>query len=115
MQPKKICAYSGCTKLFRGKTKRHIYCSEHCARLAFKEQQARKPKDCKWCGAPTTNKNRLCSEYCAQAYAHSKSTHQNKTKADFPSIEETVRLAREVGLSYGQYVGKLYSTNERNK
>lgn len=108
MQPKKICAYSGCNKKFVGKNKKHMYCSERCAYLALREKHALRPKECKWCNTPTYNKNRLCSEECEQAYAHSKETNKKKSKADYPSLEEVAKLSREAGLSYGYYVGKMY-------
>ena len=114
MQPKKICAYSGCTKTFTSKNPKKIYCCERCAYLALREKHALRPKDCKWCGTPTRNENRLCSEYCEQAYAHSKETHK-KPKANYPSLEEVAKLSREAGLSYGRYVGKLYCEKERKK
>lgn len=115
MKPKKTCAYSKCHKKFNSKSTKNIYCSKRCSYLAHREKNALLPKECKWCGTPTKNKNKLCSEYCEQAYTHAKEAQKSKTKQDFPSIEEITNLARQAGLSYGQYVGKLYCEQERKK
>lgn len=115
MQQKKTCAYSKCHKKFYSKSNNNMYCSKRCSYLARKEKHEALPKDCKWCGTPTTNKNKLCSEYCEQAYAHAKEEQKPKKKQKFPSIEEVVRLANETGLSYGKYVGKMYYEKERKK
>lgn len=112
MQPKKTCAYSKCKKKFKARgTKK--YCSERCAYLAFRARHAEKPKPCKWCGSLTSNKNKLCSETCEQTYTRSKEVHPKKPKTSFQSINEIAKLARKAGLSYGQYVGRLYCEKER--
>lgn len=116
MKQKKICAYSKCNKVLRITNNNQRYCSPRCKYLALRARQSLKPKDCKWCGISTSNKNGFCSKDCEQQYKHSKEKRQNQKQhgTDFLSLEEVVKLATEAKLSYGKFVGKMYC-QERKK
>ena len=115
MKQKKICAYSECTKVISIDNNNQKYCSPRCRYLALRTRQALKPKDCKWCGVSTRNKNGFCSEDCEQQYRRSKEKKHKQHNTNFLSLEEVVRLAKEAGLSYGKLVGKMYCEERKNQ
>ena len=110
---KKLCAYEKCKKLFYGPASKR-YCCKQCAYKAYNAVRAIKSKACKWCGTLTPNENKFCCEDCEQFYIRAKTANQPKPKKDFLSIEEMVKLAREAGLSYGQYEGQKYLQNRKD-
>lgn len=108
MADKRICAYDKCKKLFQpyGNAK---FCSTKCRYEVLKLKDALKPKPCKWCGTLTTDKSKLCSTACTIAYNNAHAKSKKKSAQNNSELARINKLARETGLSYGKYVGKMYA------
>lgn len=81
-------------------------------------------KNCELCGGkfPAARRSvKYCSDVCRkEAYRRSaaertKSPYNDKTERKPDRIAEINKLAREAGLSYGQYVAQLYLKEQWRK
>lgn len=102
------CKCACCGIEFETERNAKKYCSVKC-RAKFNKKQARikmKTCTCNWCGIvfETEKKRKYCSEDCRMIANRRK---KNKALKHNKSIEQIAKLAREAGLSYGQYVQKM--------
>lgn len=111
-----------------GFSKRKRFCSQECLELWYSKQR-NKNTECVVCGNPLTGRqSKYCSDECKRVafrrerhkyvYKYKKpepETEVDEIKAEpkeetkpknVPSIAEINKLAREAGLTYGQYVAK---------
>jgi hypothetical protein len=104
---KRPCEYCGEPFVAIGNTK---YCSSICKQLAKDARDTVKEQTCKWCGGTYPNTGlKFCSTACEDAYnkAHAKPEPPKVCHTD--TLIDVVKQARDCGLSYGQYVGRLYA------
>lgn len=109
---KKPCAY--CKKLFKapGNTK---YCTAMCKKLAKIERETSSEQLCKWCRTAYLNPNsEFCSTICEDSYARAHRPKPLPLK-DEDRLENTVKKAKESGLSYGYLVGQQYTKRQKEK
>ena len=84
-----------------------------------------KVKICELCKQPfpTNNGNQIyCSPKCRNRAAHERNrnvypvhTEQKKKEKRKSQVAEINRLAREAGMSYGQYTAKIFLEEQRKK
>ena len=72
---------------------------------------------CKVCGKEferKTSAQKYCSEKCRNDayYEKYKSPYNKKEEKKIPSLIEMNRLAKEQGMTYGQYVATLYKQSQ---
>ena len=89
---------------------RKYFSQKHCSdKCRIKWSYSRRAKDniktytCEWCGLlfDSDRKRKFCSDKCRLiAYKKRKSKNDN-------GLDQITKLAREAGLSYGQYVNKM--------
>lgn len=87
------------------------YCSDKCRRKYWRDSDNREkyhiPKTCTcaWCGIifETNAKRKYCTEDCRLAAYGRRKKKESNTLA----LANINQLAREAGLSYGQYVAKM--------
>lgn len=108
----KVCAI--CGKKFQAGNALAMYCSKQCKREGEKRREKAGEKNikyCKWCGEMFWA-NSGTQKYCCPA--HGKAALRGKippnkvedAKKKRESIEEIAVKATEMGMSYGEYVGK---------
>ena len=96
------------------------FCSRECS-VAYHAAKNRKIKNCIVCGKELPlQKRTYCSNACALTMKTKKQMEENKSEYKKPkaeekpkvikkkvlSLDEVSKLAREAGLTYGQYVAK---------
>lgn len=113
----KVCEV--CGKELKGRKRK--FCSNECRMFSYTEAG----KTCSICGKPLPkNKSRYCSKECSKKAYNKYIGEYNKQRLKKPKTEtkpeqkkqgipkkplpfaEVCKLAREKGLSYGQYVAK---------
>lgn len=128
----KVCKW--CGKEFETPNKQSRYCSDECRKEVIKKtsreskrktyKELKKIKKCKWCGKEFTDKYRrsYCSAECQkeanrkrsrddyeQKYKHierktKKKTRERSFEQRSKSIARKNELARQQGMSYGEWV-----------
>lgn len=114
---KKICQNPECGKEYEG-GKNHRYCPEcgpmmrrKCSRewqkkyyKALRDPNAEEPKTCRWCGITHTRNSPFCSDECEVKHKNyiNPNLEVKTVKKNPNSLENTVKKAREMGISYGQ-------------
>lgn len=111
----KKCA--ACGKEFTPNRGKQIYCSAKCrikqSNMREKLSAPERKFTCQYCKKVFVSKmkKKYCSfECCTKANIKTKTKTRRRTTA-FPSlsIEQINKLAREQGLTYGQYMAKVYA------
>lgn len=110
-----------CSKIYTPKVHQQRTCSPSCSKIWHKRQCSKRQKEriikkiCAECGAEfeTNNRNKLtCSSTCAaKRSANNKKYYQRRAKTEGKKKEklaEIAKQAKQVGLSYGQYVAQQY-------
>lgn len=115
MKTEKICPTCGepfeVTEAMRGRRK---YCSLECRNKAYVKKKEKKIYIyCEWCGdlMPPDSTEKYCSAECERK-ATSKSAKKSGRKNKMLSLVEICKLAKEEGLTYGQYVVKMQKEKE---
>ena len=103
-----------CGKPFQTGNALAMYCSKQCKREGEKRRAKAGEKNikyCKWCGkmfVPNSGTQKFCCPAHVKAAARGKIPPNviESAKKNKESIEEIVVKAMEMGMSYGEYVGK---------
>lgn len=101
-----------CGKEFTTKGNRGMYCCEKCKKDHYSEQKRwsrwKRILVCEECGRMFNSKGakKYCCAECRVLATNTKTRKNVFTKEPSVNIETVTRLAREEGLSYGQYVAK---------
>lgn len=103
----------GCGTNFVRKKSAQKYCSAKCRKKQYTKphviEKYKQPKmfECAWCGIffETDHKEDYCSEECRIKAGNRKNRRRKSQKTI--KLEQVAKLAREAGLSYGQYVAKM--------
>ena len=112
MVEKKTVKCLCCGKEFVREHNAQKHCSAKC-RIAWNTSKEAKAKynikmyTCSWCGITfeSPQKKKYCSDECrVLSYKGKRKKPKRQTAL---SIQEVSKLAREAGLSYGQYVAKM--------
>ncbi len=99
------CPY--CRKKFKTVKNAQKYCSEKCQR-AFNTKGMQKAFTCSWCGVlfDAERRRKYCSELCRLKANGRRQTVPKAPQKIVLSAAQINKLARECGLTYGQYVAK---------
>lgn len=106
----KICITCGKEYIPNNSCQKH--CSEACRRKAYADYNKMRNKNrefkCAWCGKTFISDYRreYCTSECRKA-ANNRDKKKRRSNKKNNSLMQVVKLAREAGLTYGQYVAKM--------